>query len=178
MLLYRRLRFGYAYRRIPLTQGKFAIVDPGDYYELAKYKWHARRDGRTFYASRSVRTKEGKRRIFPMHRQILKVADDMFVDHINRYGLDNRRANLRPATPAQNMRNRVKFDKRKYVSKYKGVSHNNGNKAWQAEIYQNHKRIFLGCFEDEEWAGRAYDLAAKKYHGQFAVLNFPKEQKA
>jgi len=43
-----------------------------------------------------------------MHRKILKVPASMFVDHINHNGLDNREANLRPATRAQNARNRRK----------------------------------------------------------------------
>ena len=43
VLLYRRLRYGYAFRRITLTQGKFAIVDPDDYYRLSEYKWSASR---------------------------------------------------------------------------------------------------------------------------------------
>ena len=42
-----------------------------------------------------------------MHREVLKVSDDLFVDHINRNGLDNRKANLRPATKAQNNYNRL-----------------------------------------------------------------------
>ena len=39
LLCYRRFRYGCPFRRIPLTQGKFAIVDPEDYEGLAKYKW-------------------------------------------------------------------------------------------------------------------------------------------
>ena len=52
VLLYRRLRFGHAFRRIPLTQGLYALVDPGDYAELSRYRWHANRGRDTFYAQR------------------------------------------------------------------------------------------------------------------------------
>lgn len=173
VLLYRRIRYGYPFRRIPLTQGKYAIVDSDDYYHLAKYKWHAaRRDGR-FYAIRAVRTGNGKKRHIPMHRQVLKVAEGLLIDHINRNGLDNRRANLRPATPAQNVLNRTKFKKRTYGSKYKGVTYNRTKDLYQAQIQLNRKYIFLGFFQDEVRAAKAYDLAAKKYHGDFAALNFP-----
>ena len=57
-----------------------------------------------------------------MHGEILKVADGKFVDHINHNGLDNRKANLRPATRAENNRNRRKWSKRKCGSRFKGVS--------------------------------------------------------
>ena len=36
LLLYRRLRYGYPFRKIPLTRGKFAIVDLQDYDLLSR----------------------------------------------------------------------------------------------------------------------------------------------
>ena len=99
-LLYRRARYGYAFRRIPLTQGKYAIVDPEDFERLNKYKWYAVKDSRTFYAYRNKRV--GKKYIsLGMHREILDPPGHLVVDHINHNGLDNRKANLRLATSAQ-----------------------------------------------------------------------------
>jgi DNA polymerase-1 len=179
VLLYRRLRYGYAFCRIPLTQGKYAIVDPDDYRRLSKHKWYAAGSpGNCYYAVRAVMTKNGKKRRLHMHRQILKVPDDMFVDHINRNSLDNRKANLRPATPSQNGRNRAKYTNGTYSSKYKGVTlHCGKNKPWRAHIQFNHKLISLGSFDDEIRAAKAYDRAAKRYHGEFAVLNFPEPKR-
>ena len=102
-LLWRRLRYGYAFRRIPLTQGLYALVDPEDYESLARHKWHATRGRTTFYAQRKVWDPVTRREItIKMHRQILHVRDGLLVDHVSRNGLDNRKANLRSATPAQN----------------------------------------------------------------------------
>ena len=41
----------------------------------------------------------------------------------------------------------------------------------------NGKHTFLGYFYDEVEAAKAYDRAAKKYHGDFAALNFPNSKR-
>jgi len=94
--------YGYAFRRIPLIQGKYAIVDPENYDGEAKHKWHIARGYGTFYAVRNTgRHRGGKRIVLKMHREILKDPASMFVDHIHHNGMDNRNANLRPASPCR-----------------------------------------------------------------------------
>jgi len=190
VLLYRRLRYGYPFRRIPLTQGKFAIVDPDDYEWLNKYKWHVNRGANTYYACRNSRI--GKKRVsIKMHREIFEnlsatknstlkthnyhrhIGDGLVVDHINHNGLDNRKANLRPATRSQNSLNKSSIKTKPSSSKYNGVSWYRRRKIWHVQIGLNGKYKFIGYFHDEIQAAKAYDTAAKKYHGDFAVLNFP-----
>jgi hypothetical protein len=171
VLLYRRLRYGYAFRRIPLTQGKFAIVDPEDYGHLAKFKWHVCKSGNTFYARRKVAHKKNKKTIIYMHRQTIKAPEGFVADHINHNGLDNRKANLRRATWTQNIRHSKKT-RNKFQSNYKGLFHRRDG-MWRVLITVNGRRIYLGCFKDEIEAAKAYDTAAKKYFGEFAALNFP-----
>jgi len=103
---------------------------------------------------------------------VLSVVDGLFADHINHNTFDNRKANLRPATQTQNNRNRRKFSGQSN-SKYKGVYWKKHIKKWVAQIGVNRKVIHLGCFKKEIDAARAYDEGAKKYHGEFASLNFP-----
>ena len=170
LLSYRRARYGYAFRRIPLTQGKYAIVDPDDFERLNKHKWFAVKNSNTFYAGRTIYA--GKKYIsIRMHRVILHPPDNLLVDHINHNGLDNRKANLRLATCAQNTYNRRCFRKDK-SSKYKGLSWRKQRKIWAVTICYKRKNIIVGYFEDEKQAAKAYDKAAKKYHGEFASLNF------
>jgi hypothetical protein len=179
-LLYRRMRYGCAFRRIKLTQGYFALIDPADYPRLSRYNWRlCRTKGKnTLYAERSIRLPDGKYSRILMHRQVLshELRDTSHesrvtvIDHINRNGLDNRRANLRLATVAQNAWN---SKKRKSRSGYKGVCYDKAKRRWRAAIVNHGRRIHLGYFEDKIEAAKAYDAAARKYCGQFARTNFP-----
>ena len=167
VLNYHRLRYGYLFRRIKLSQGKYAIVDPEDYEPLNKHKWHLMKFKNTQYA---VRIENGFA-IIHMHRQIMNPPKKMIVHHMNHDGLDNRRTNLRIVTYKQNAVNNKPAGK--CTSKYKGVHWHKAKKKWQVALRHNRKKIYIGLFEDEHEAAKAYDTAAKKYHGEYAYLNFP-----
>ena len=173
MILYRRLRYGYSFRKIPLTKGQFAIVDPDDYYRLSEHKWHVSGWGYgKYYAVRRGPNKNGMiGKMVHMHREVANTPDGLFCDHINGKRLDNRKANLRAATFSQNIWNSKKVSTPTY-SKYKGVTYRKSSGKWLAMISLNSRQIFLGSFEDEAQAAKAYDRAAKKHYGEFARLNF------
>jgi hypothetical protein len=167
LLLYRRLRYGYTFRKIPLTQGKYAIVDPEDYERLMQYKWFAKRFKGRFYAGRTV-----KKRTVRMHQAIIGDVEGKIIDHINHNGLDNRKANLRFATMQQNSWNQRK-SRGNYSSRYKGVAWSKSRKKWRTRITLNGRVIFIGHFDDERTAAMAYDARAKELFGDYAAPNLP-----
>lgn len=163
-------------KTIPLTRGKVAIVDDEDFEKVDAIKWYALKRRELWHASH----KDKKRACIYMHRFIMAAPDGFEVDHVNGDGLDNRKVNLRVCTKRENARHRRSGDKTK-TSRFQGVSrHPNGR--WRAAICAGPpgpdgaaKQIHIGHFKDENDAARAYDRAALKYFGPFAVTNFPRE---
>ena len=94
------------------------------------------------------------------------------VNHINENGLDNRRENLMVVTRSQHKM--LVRKRKKYTSRYKGVSWAKRDKKWKVQITINWKQIYLGLFNSELEAAKAYDEAAKELFGEFAKLNFNK----
>lgn len=156
-------------RLIPLTQGKFAIVDAEDYDWLSKYTWRFINTSKTGYASGYFGYHNGKPIEIKMHRLIMSVRPGLEVDHINGNGLDNRRCNLREYTRRQNGINIKKIQN--VSSKYKGVSYRKKTNRWRSQIRYDGLIITLGTYINEIDAARAYNVAAMKYHKEFAVLN-------
>ena len=153
---------------IPLTKGKFAIIDDEDFELIKNSKWHYDNYG---YAHATINYKQVR-----MHRLILGLKPKEIGDHINGDRLDNRRSNLRVCSFRENLTNK-KISLRNKCG-YKGVYLNSksGKKVWRADVYSLGKKYYLGLFETKEEAAKAYDEGAKKHHGEFASLNFKENQ--
>lgn len=157
-------------KQIKLTKGYHAIVDDEDFEWLMEHSWCVRDSyPRARYALSWIKGK-----IVCMHRLILMhhglLEEGLVVDHIDGKGLNNQKNNLRACTHAENTRNR----KGPFKHGYLGICRCNSTKnPWRASIRVNGKNIYLGVFLTKENAARAYDAAARKYHGEFATLNFP-----
>lgn len=151
------------------TKGQAIQVDDEWHEELSKFKWHVSKNG---YAARAIHI-PGQRapKVVYMHRVILGLSpgDGIITDHINEDKLDNRKANLRGSTKAENGRNRGKNSRN--TTGYKGVcvrKRAGGRVKYSARIVVNWKVIHLGVFDTAEEAHKSYCEGAKKYHGEFA----------
>lgn len=161
-------------KKIVLTQGKIALVDDADYDWLNQWKWIASKPARsrTYYVYHSVLIARAKRYTTEwMHRLILglQMGDKQQCDHIDHNGLNNQRSNLRVCTKTQNMQSSRKRKRR--TSKYKGVCWHRHNRKWYSRICVKKKEIHLGFFDSEIDAAAAYNVAALKHFGDFALLN-------
>jgi len=163
-------------KKIPLTQGQFALVDDADFNWLSRHKWYANWNGHTqsFYAERNRKQMNTKWRSISMAREILglKFGDKRQADHINHDTLNNQRSNLRICSCAENLRNQRKS--KNNSSGFRGVYWNKARNKWRSQISYNGKSIYLGYFMSLVEAAKCYDRAAIKHHREFANLNFPK----
>ncbi|MCX5633164.1 MAG: AP2 domain-containing protein [Phycisphaerae bacterium] len=179
LLWLRKKIYGYPFRKIYLTKGKYAIVSPEDFEEVNKHKWRAvGNHNYTYYAARMTYPCGRKKQVM-MHREIMKLPSfdlaqgrgRLVIDHKDGDGLNNTRDNLSIVTAAENSYNRRKY-KNECSSKYKGVSLRKRDNKWSAIITYKGIPIRLGYFDNEIDAAKAYDEAAKELHREYAKLNF------
>jgi hypothetical protein len=156
-------------QQIPLSQGTFALVDDDTYAQLKPHEWFLSGPG---YAVGFVPV-NGKFTLTYMHRLVLKAKPEQLVDHINGDPLDNRRCNLRFATPQQNGQNKQLNSLSQ--TQLKGVGWHKRRCKYHARIQLQGLRYHLGFFDDPQEAALAYDYAARRLFGPFALCNYPQQ---
>ena len=156
-------------KKIPLTQGQFALVDDEDFDKLNSVIWYAcwAPTSNSFYAQRNVWSREEKKsKIVLMHRVIANPSRWHVVDHENHDTLDNRKSNLRTCSRSNNSANRKGAQKNSFTG-IRGVIVDNRRGGFLARLTLNGKQKHLGHFHTKEDASAAYALANEKYFGNF-----------
>lgn len=120
----------------------WARVDPEDRPALVGRRWFLGSDGYA-YGSRPGRSNRA------MHRFLMDPdeSESRDIDHINGNGLDNRRSNLRFATRAQNLQNRITPTGGR--SRFRGVVWDSTRSRWQAKGSRNNQTSYIGTFDNE-----------------------------
>lgn len=90
------------------------------------------------------------------------------IDHINGVTSDNRIANLRCCTQAENTYN-TRLRKNN-TSGFKGVSFCSMTKRWAAQIRKGKRKWTIGRFDTPEAAHEAYRKKAVELFGEFARM--------
>lgn len=142
------------------------MIDAADVDLVAPHRWFCTKPGSPGSAAYAVRNTRGDGGPRKMHTLI---TGFLLTDHINGDGLDNRRANLRPANRTQNAANvRMHHDNHTGA---KGVHLCKTTGRYRAQIREAGARRHLGRFDTLEEAARAYDAAAREAFGEFARTN-------
>lgn len=131
---------------IKLTRGHKAIIDDEDLERVSFCSWQS--DGR--YAKTRKWNKElQKYQTFYLHRFIIGAeGKEKEVDHINGDKFDNRKANLRYCTRAENIANKIREQK----SGLRGVFRSEGDLRWFAYITVRGRLIRIGTWDSPEEA--------------------------
>ncbi len=152
---------------LPLVNAEaVALVDADIFDWASRLRWR-----RSSHGYAQTTEKSGRY----LHRLVMAPPRDVYVDHANGDGLDNRRQNLRLCRQSQNQGNRGQ--QKNNVSGFKGVYRDFSRPfLWRAQITVDQKKLHIGCFADPVTAASAYDKAAVLHFGEFARVNFSAER--
>jgi hypothetical protein len=136
-------------RVVPLggSRRAFALISEIDAERVLAHAWTLNSNG---YAWRTIHR---PRHVY-LHRFLMdcEPGDGLYVDHINRDRLDNRRENLRIVTPAESRQNTPAIGG---VSSARGVVFDRARGLWIASVQLDGKHHHIGRYRTEAEAADA-----------------------
>lgn len=142
--------------------GTIFYFDLEDLPLIENRKWYIDEDG---YLTSSYYY-AGQLRIVRFHRIVVHAQPGQWVDHKDRNRANNCKSNLRCCSCSENNRNRGRYSTN--TSGVTGVTFDKNRGRWVATIMLNHKRIFIGRFQNIEDAISARLNAEARLFGEFA----------
>lgn len=145
--------------KIPLSQGRFALIDIEDFDRVNEFKWFfnvkTKKSGWGYaQTNKHIYLSKGKytNKTIYLHRFIMN-AGNLVIDHINGDTLDNRKCNLRVVSQGMNLRNRN--SNKNSTSKFVGVHKHSQQNVWTAQIRYNGKTKHIGTYKTDTEAYEA-----------------------
>lgn len=139
--------------QVPLTQGKFSIIDDNN-SNLLEFKWYFLNIG---YAARTFRKENNKTGIILLHHAIMGVPlYGLYIDHRNGFRLDNRKENLHIVSNRQNQQNQLIHRNGKLPGAYFCKDRTDSKNPWIARYSLRGKNVYVGRFSSEKEANAAY----------------------
>lgn len=136
-------------KKIPLTQGKYALVDDEDYEWLMQWKWFAVNSHGIWYAARNSKYRRGyKRKMIQMHREIMRCPVGREIHHIDHNGLNDQRVNMQIVTHRENCH----AQRRSFATGIIGVVKRKDCNRYEAQITAYGKHHHLGLYKTKEEA--------------------------
>ena len=146
---------------IQLPHGYVALVDDEDEERVRQHRWRPLVEGRTVYAIARLPRLRDKQRTLYMHRLVVEAKPRERVEHRDRDGLNNARANLRVRTTSRSgTRRGGGLPEGLRWSRYNGVMWDAEVGKWAAVNGPPGASVRIGVYATEEAAARAYDEAA------------------
>lgn len=150
--------------RIPLTKGKFTLVDDAVVSIVTRWKWVFNHG----YALRTQQYRDAsgalKCRNIYLHRFLMKAKKGVDVDHVNGDPLDNRRKNLRTCSRSENLANSKK--RKDNTSGQRGVYR--AREKWEVKFQFKGKTYRFGNHKSKEVAIAVAKKAMKKVFGKYS----------
>jgi hypothetical protein len=151
---------------VKVKNGRSFFIDSEDEELVKTHTWSVQADG-------YVAAYNSGSSVISLHQFLMGFPKEI-IDHADRNPSNNRRSNLRIATHIENMYNRKRQSNN--TSGFIGVYYNKKEKVYIARVTAERVTYLLGGFHNAVDAALTRDLAALRYHGEFAHLNFPKDE--
>jgi len=160
-------------RNIPGYSGLYSVTEDGRVWSERKRGFLVISRNKGGYPMVGLSDTFGVHKSLMIHRLMgltyLDVKTGMDIDHIDGNLENNNLTNLRTCSRSENLANR-RIGKNN-TSGFKGVNYSKYHKKWRVRLTIGRVEIFIGYFKDPKAAGNAYDEAAIKHFGEFALTN-------